>query len=300
MPSLDDAADDPAIWVAPDDAARSLIVGTDKGSGLLVYNLAGEQLQYLPNGEFNNVDLRQNPWGRDSFTLLAATQRNPARLALFTLDHVTRSVEQVASWETELAEPYGICLYQPDGELYVIANSKDGRFVQYRVGADYSLNPVRRWRTGSQPEGCVASDEDHVLYVGEEAVGVWTMDARPDGAITLEALDRVGSGRLIADVEGMALVDTANGRLLVVSSQGDNSFAVYDTNSREHLFSFHIVGDDSIDGASETDGLDVTGMALPGFPGGLLVVQDGYNLRPTAAQNFKLVSWAKVLAAAER
>ena len=39
--SGDDAADDPAIWVNPDDPLKSLIVGTDKKNGLVVYDLSG-------------------------------------------------------------------------------------------------------------------------------------------------------------------------------------------------------------------------------------------------------------------
>ncbi|MFM9701242.1 phytase, partial [Streptomyces europaeiscabiei] len=33
-----DAADDPAIWINPQDAKNSLILGTDKRRGLMVYD----------------------------------------------------------------------------------------------------------------------------------------------------------------------------------------------------------------------------------------------------------------------
>jgi 3-phytase len=45
--STRDAADDPAIWVHPDNPEQSLIVGTDKQSGLYVYALDGSERQYL-------------------------------------------------------------------------------------------------------------------------------------------------------------------------------------------------------------------------------------------------------------
>ena len=57
VPSGGDAADDPAIWVHPSDPAESTIIGTDKQGGLVVYDLAGKQLQYLPDGKMDNVDL---------------------------------------------------------------------------------------------------------------------------------------------------------------------------------------------------------------------------------------------------
>jgi 3-phytase len=40
-------ADDPAIWINPDDHRRSLVVGTAKDAGLLVYDLSGRLVQAL-------------------------------------------------------------------------------------------------------------------------------------------------------------------------------------------------------------------------------------------------------------
>ena len=76
-------------------------------------------------------------------------------------------------------------------------------------------------------------------------------------------------------------------------SQGDSSFAVYDTETRAHMGSFRVGGHAQIDDVSDTDGVAATSMPLPGFPHGLLVVQDGSN--PGGNQNFKLVSWTEVV-----
>ncbi len=51
-------ADDPCIWIDPTDPAESTIIGTDKGRGLNVYDLAGREIQHLPHGGINNVDIR--------------------------------------------------------------------------------------------------------------------------------------------------------------------------------------------------------------------------------------------------
>ena len=48
--SYGDAADDPAIWVHPDDPAKSLVIGTDKQLGLYVFDLEGRAVQTLPDG----------------------------------------------------------------------------------------------------------------------------------------------------------------------------------------------------------------------------------------------------------
>jgi 3-phytase len=49
-----------------------------------------------------------------------------------------------------------------------------------------------------------------------------------------------------------------------------------------------------IDGVSETDGLAVTQRPLPGYPRGILVVQDGRNRAPAEPQNFKIVDWRAI------
>src|SRR5690606_39134089 len=53
--SYGDAADDPAIWVHPDDPEKSLVIGTDKKLGLYVFDLEGRTLQTVPDGRMNNV-----------------------------------------------------------------------------------------------------------------------------------------------------------------------------------------------------------------------------------------------------
>ena len=56
--SPEDAADDPAIWINNADPKKSLIFGTDKKSGIYVYDLKGNQLSYSNLGKINNIDLR--------------------------------------------------------------------------------------------------------------------------------------------------------------------------------------------------------------------------------------------------
>ena len=59
-------------------------------------------------------------------------------------------------------------------------------------------------------------------------------------------------------------------------------------------FSVTADADIGVDGAEETDGVAVTSRALPGYPRGLLVVQDGFNRMPNETQNFKAVDWRRV------
>lgn len=291
--SADDAADDPAIWVDPEVPRRSLVLGTNKDAGLHVYDLDGRQRQFLPAGNVNNVDLRRRPWREPDLSVAVASHRDPSAVVVFTLDHTSLEVREARRIAVDLTEPYGICLYQDaDAQPWVILNDKDGTFVQYRLERDYALTEARRFRTASQPEGCVADDAGGVLYVGEEAAGIWKLDADPAAPAELTPFARVGDGVLAADVEGLALYRSGGRTWLLASSQGDNSFAVYDTASGTFRTSFHVGRDAGVDDVSETDGIEVASTALPGFPRGLLVVQDGYNDRPRGNQNFKYVSLA--------
>lgn len=289
-----DSADDPAIWIHPDDSARSLIIGTDKRSGIYVYELDGSERQYLPLGNTNNVDLRHAPWGNDDVTLVAASGRFPSELLLLALDHDSRELRFVARYPVDLGEPYGICLYRDANEQpYVFLNSTDGTFAQYAVSPAFEITEVRRFKLASQVEGCVVDDGDDVIYIAEEDHGIWRMSASADGPQDRRLLDSVRGKHLAADVEGLALYHGPR-KLLIASSQGDNSYAVYDTETSEYLLSFHVVGNEQLDGTTDTDGLDVTATSLPGYPQGLLVVQDGDNTQPAENQNFKMVSWSDV------
>jgi 3-phytase len=109
-----------------------------------------------------------------------------------------------------------------------------------------------------------------------------------------ESVDFVGSDSgVVADVEGVSIYHGET-KYLVVSSQGNDSYAVYDADAFRFKGRFRIEANATIDGSQETDGLTVSSAYLgEDFPDGLLVVQDGFNGTNTP-QNFKLVSWRDV------
>jgi 3-phytase len=88
---------------------------------------------------------------------------------------------------------------------------------------------VRRFRLGSQTEGCVAEDELGSLFLSEERQGIWRYDAEPDARGPGTLVDGThGAGHLSADVEGLTIAHVAPGSgFLIASSQGDSSFRVY-------------------------------------------------------------------------
>jgi len=297
-----DAADDPAIWIHPETPANSRVLGTNKKQGLLAYDLDGKLLQELAVGRLNNVDVRPNfKLGAQTVDLAVASNRDNNSLSLFSIDRQSGELREAGEVPTPLKEIYGICLFQPaSGEIYAIANGKDGTFLQYRLSApDGRVHGelVRQFKVDSQPEGCVADDQRQRLFIGEEDVGVWAVDARADQPATLTSVIKVGA-QLHADVEGLALYQSDKHDYLVISSQGNDSYLVVDAEPPFAVHGGFRVGLNAaagIDGASETDGLEVTAINLGGpWSQGMLVVQDGRKRMPEQTQNFKFVPWAEV------
>lgn len=298
-----DAADDPAIWVHPAQPARSLILATDKKLGLAVYDLAGRERQFLNVGRINNVDLRQDlRYGREHLDLAVATQRDEGGLVLFGVSRRDGRVRELARLPAGLDDIYGLCVGRnAEGGLDAFPNDKDGRVRQLRLQREaksgrWSATLVRELRLPSQPEGCVVDEKRQQLFVGEEKRGIWRIALDQPAAAPVLAIPL--SEALHADVEGMAIHDSPRGRWLVVSSQGSDSFAVYEADAPHALrgsFRIGINAGRGIDAVSETDGLDVTSARLGGPYGeGLLVVQDGHKRLPQGRQNFKLVPWSAV------
>jgi 3-phytase len=295
---LGDAADDPAIWVHPTDPAKSRILGTNKKQGMLVYDLQGRQTQMLAAGRLNNVDLRQDVrFGAERFDLAVATQRDEHAMVLFAID-AKGELREAARLPTGLGDIYGTCLLRtPEGGLDAFVNDKDGRYEHYqitRTGGKFGARLARTFKLATQPEGCVADDKSGLLFVGEEDRGLWVTSARADQPATLRMVMPVGEW-LHDDVEGMGIYHGAKASYLVVSSQGNNSYVVFDAAAPFRVRGAFRVGLDAvngIDGTSETDGLEVSSANLGGaFARGMLVVHDGFKRMPDGAQNYKAVAW---------
>lgn len=302
--STGDAADDPAIWWNERDPSRSLVLGTNKQQGLLVYTLDGELTQSLEAGRVNNVDLRQAATFENEHThsIAVASNRSANTLSIFTVDH-DGTLTLVGNHPLSLPEPYGACLYQNSSQqTFVLVNDKNGQYQQWLLESlsPLKLSLVRSFLLASQPEGCAAHDNTGTLFFGEEEYGVWKLDLDQQNS-QAQLLATVNDGVLVADVEGMDIYRGKTTDYLVVSSQGDNSYAVYDIGLDAAKFdyqgSFRVVLDEqaNIDGSQETDGITISSQAFgPNYPLGFIAIQDGFNRAPKQAQNFKYLDWRKV------
>lgn len=336
--------DDPAIWVHPTDVSRSVVIGVLKDGGLDVFDLRGRVLQTIDSEpakeelRYNNVDLQYGfTLGGQAVDLVAATDRRNDLMVFFTIDPATRTLTNVTDQRMprvftagddaaldEQTTAYGIALYKaPDGESYAFVSKRSSNSVaQLRIfdsGAGQVAWELVRTLSfplvdddpeESQVEGMVVDQELGILYAGQEQLGIWRFDAAPGGSTTGTLVDKVAidGGNLKADVEGLTIYYTRDGGYLLASSQGDNTFAVYDRLSNAYLGSFRIGGASGRDSVQESDGADVVNVRLgPEYPFGLLVVQDGQNDPALLVEddgelenvntNFKFVRWEQVAGA---
>ncbi|MEI5526036.1 phytase [Streptomyces brasiliscabiei] len=156
-----------------------------------------------------------------------------------------------------------------------------------------------------QVEGMVVDPATGTLYAGQEDIGIWRLRADLTGKPVL--VDRTreygvpgtydeeteecapgadpgyGGKRLSADVEGLTLYQERGGDgYLLASSQGDDTFALYDREvgeGNEYEGGFRIgAASPVLDSVEECDGAAVLNAPLGHrYPRGLLVVQDGHE-----------------------
>ena len=297
--TMEDAADDPAIWRDAANPAQSLIIGTDKRAGVHVYDLQGRQVGFTPSPRLNNVDLRDV--GGSIGVLVAASDRQDlaqAQMALFRLDTSAKTLVPLVTLPVGPGEAYGMCLWQraSDNALFGFVVLKDGRIDQIAIDLNTAIpsgKVVRSMKLGTQSEGCVVDHRTGILYVAEEEVGLWKFDAAPEGSSVPTVIAKADGNEIVMDAEGVALAPIGvDGGYVIVSSQGDNAYAVYKLPEANYVGRFRI-NDGAIDGVQETDGIELMlGDFGPDFSGGLFVVQDGDNM--PQKQNFKLVDWAEI------
>ena len=297
-----DAADDPAIWRNAANPAASLIVGTDKKAGLHVYTLDGQSRHFAAAGLVNNVDLIDTGGG---IIVIASDRNDPkaSQLALFRLDPAAMTLAPLGKVSSGPGEAYGICIdagASSADRLTVFAAIKDGSVRQIVLtlsGGAPAATIVRTMKLNTQIEGCVVDPASRSLFVGEEDVGIWRFSADAGAPVTGTLVAAADSKQIVADVEGLALVQSGGRSLLVASSQGDNAYAVFgvpaDPAAPLPLLGRFRIAAGKFGATSETDGIELKlGNYGPDYPEGLLVAQDGQNA--PAAQNFKLVGWREI------
>lgn len=304
----DDAADDPSIWYNPAQPSESIIFGSNKKGGIVAYDLQGKKLAYYEVGNVNNLDVIYGfPHGEKSIDILGASNRSSQGIDLFEIskDGILQSLlPEGFPMDSKIDDVYGFCFGKtPDGKHYAIINGKNGVVRQYEIVSKndaVDLQLAREIALDSQPEGMVTSQNGKTLYIGEEQLGIWQIGLHPDSTSKSLLTDSGEKNLNIKyDVEGLALLKTDSIEWLIASSQGNFSYAVFDVAAaHKYLGSFIIADGTNIDGAQETDGIEVSSDSLSTeFPKGVFMAQDGFNYdgEKQKAQNFKYVDVRAIL-----
>jgi len=299
MTGFGDRADDPAIWVSDRANQHPLILGTNKQEGLHVYDLSGRELQFLDVGMINNVDIRRR-------YAVASNDENEVLSWFSITGDGDAPVLHIGDTPVEKMEPYGVCLGEDAEGLVAATTYKDGIVQLWRaeMAGDGAVSTTleRTVQLPSQLEGCVFDDYQNRLFIGEEAFGIWSLSYL-DNEAEPQVVDRIeDSNGLVEDTEGLSIWSAPNGGYLIASAQEADRYVVYELlppHAPLGVFSIGPSIDGLIDGVTHTDGLDVVSSPLPGFPNGLLVVQDDANPADEVDQNFKLVDWTTIREALE-
>ena len=303
-----DAADDPAIWAGAAPvmiggiATRGFVAGTDKKAGLYIYGLDGAVLQFLPEGLLNNVDLIEglSVGGRPQ-VVLGASDRTPGKtgVALYLFDPAGEAgVRPWGAITTDVVEPYGFCFARRGTEIHAVLVGHEGEMRQFILTVDAAGRPatreVRRFDIGTIAEGCAADEATDALYITEENVGLWRYGLDPASGAGRTLIQPIAPGVLVADAEGLTVIEDGPARYLIGSSQGDSTFPVWRIDGAAPVYAGRfVVRDGAIDGVTGTDGLDALGGPVgEAFPEGLVVVQDDIN--DAGTQNFKYIDWRDI------
>lgn len=302
--SSDDAADDSCIWIHPNDVMKSTIIGTDKRKGLEVYSINGKRLRSYDIGRVNNVDIRYGfKLGGKEYPVVTASNRTHNTISVLIVKP-DGSLEEVSARtiKSNLKPVYGSAMYKSKktGKMFVFMVDKRGGVEQWELfesNGKIDAKLVREIALGRQGEGIVADDFYGKVYIGEEEKALWKFDAEPTATNNRIKIISTRDLNMKADFEGVTLYDKGNGQgYIILSSQGNSSYAVFDRVSNQYLGTFKIA-DGDIDGTYDTDGIDVTSVAFgKKYPKGFFVAQDGANTqgKDTLNQNFKIVDWRKI------
>ncbi|WP_037309593.1 phytase [Amycolatopsis orientalis] len=225
-------ADDPAIWVHPENPSASVVLGTLKEGGLAAFDLKARQLQHLAvpaGGRFNNVDVVGD--------LAVVSDRGRDRVRVYRIDpagaaagsRVLRDVTDPAAApvfsasESEVDEQrtaYGLAAgrdprtgtrwvavtrrHETRVALLRLVDKPDGTVGTAPIGtidlpASFRLPNGRTWSPCGEPderpqlEGSVLDVGHRVLYTAQEDVGIWRIPLGEEGFGRPALIDKVRS-----------------------------------------------------------------------------------------------------------
>ncbi len=283
--------DDPAIWIHPTNASKSIVFGTDKETNGAIYafDLEGKIIKEKTIRNIqrpNNVDVAYGFKLNDStiVDVLAFTEREKQQIRLFSipdmkpLDNGGFPVFKDEK-EVENRLPMGIALYKSpkDSTLYAIVGRKTGPLNNYlyqyalqtdSTGVNASL--VRKFGSFSgkkEIEAIAVDNELGYVYYSDEGVCIKKYYAEP--SMGSKELSCFGGAHFLKDIEGIAIAKKPNGEgFLIVSDQQKGQFNIFSRKENSFVKAINL-------STLETDGCDVVTTPLNStFKNGLFVAMN--------------------------
>ena len=304
--------DDPAIWINPDDPARSLIIGTDKeiDGGLYVFDLQGKMIpekNVLGLQRPNNVDVEYGLMLNGQPTDIAVTtERFTHRLRVYALpDMEAIDGGGIPVFEGETGEEYrdlmGISLYKrsADDNIFAIVGRKTGPtdstyLWQYRLEdngqGQVQAELVRKFGAFSgihEIEAIAVDDALGYVYYSDETVGVRKYYADPERGNAELAL--FATEGFTEDHEGISIYTLPDGTgYILISDQQANRFHIYTREGSEGDPHAHqllkIIETETL----ESDGSETVATSLgPDYPHGLFVAM-------SEGKTFQIYRWEDI------
>lgn len=283
--------DDPAIWINPKDASKSIVFGTDKETNGAVYafDLDGKIIEEKTIRNLqrpNNVDVEYGFQLNDSVAvdILAFTEREKQQIRLFSVPDMKPLdgggfpvFEDEDVFEQKL--PMGIGLYKSplDTSIYAIVGRKtgpsDNYLYQYKLVVDSSevkIDLVRKFGKFSgekEIEAIAVDDEMGFVYYSDEGVCIRKYYAEPKKGN--EELSCFGGEYFLRDIEGIAIAAYPNEEgFVIVSDQQRGQFNVFSRKGNAFLKAVNLT-------TLETDGCEVVTVPLNDtFPKGLFAAMN--------------------------
>ena len=243
-------SDDPAVWINPADASKSLIVGTDKNQdgGLYVFDLNGKiQKDKVVTGlqRPDNVDIEYGLMlnGKPA-DIAVVTERLTHKLRVYTLpDMIPVDGGGIEVFLGEVGanvrDLMGIGLFKTKtGKIYAIVGRKsgptDGTYLWQYLLEDNGAGRVKaslvrkfgRYSGFKEIESIAVDDELGYVYYSDEGKGVRKYYADPEKGN--DELAFFGTTGFTEDHEGISIYKlTDSTGYIVVSDQGANSFRIF-------------------------------------------------------------------------
>ncbi|WP_026712428.1 phytase [Flavobacterium daejeonense] len=299
--------DDPSIWINPNDATKSIIVGTDKDSdgGLYAFDLQGKILKKsIPLQRPNNVDIAYGLIiNGKKVDVAVTTERETNSIRIFSLpdlEPIDNGGIPVFEGE-ELRAPMGIALYtrSSDKKIFAVVGRKEGTSGSYLW--QYELTDAGNGKAGAtvvrkfgnysgkkEIEAIVVDNESGTVYYCDEQFGIRKYVADPETKNDNE-LALFGQKDFKADNEGIAIYKkSATEGYILVSNQQANTFMVYPREGSKGNPNEYPLLAEIPTSTIECDGADVTSVNLGGnYKNGLFVAMSN-------GRTFHYYSWDSI------